>query len=548
MHIFEVIYLHKPGGPGFIQAQWQHAAVTSFSPVPLAALFKWCSLGDVELEVVPGPADNKMAKVKDTRATYRAASWNQVGILQLHDFCGNLRRQGDLVAVFADGPGDVRIRANVTESTNGYELHVFTKIAGFYAISAYVLAPSGAKLDGTLMHLIRSPWMAEFLLPDTVSKSVASVSGAVLVAGATAGSPSYLVFATTENFGNSSKSKDMPYTRLSAAFHMTRVLPGDDGGHLSIFEVPVHIGMPAPLFQKHGHYVMSFVLYNAGVYKLRVSSDENLISAVSAKISCLPGGISTTWSALRMNVSTVGHFGLGSIFGRLVYIQSRDAFGNDINSGGESLRVHFRGETPVTGISDDQGDGTYIVRCSTLQLNAARYTMHVELARSISAGLDGGGGLTGNYFANGAISAHPTVSREDKGPLAHDWGTKEIIAGATDHVMVHWSGFLASPRTSLFKIVLKIADCEDAARVFIDGCLVAQTKAGSNSGIGEIYLLRGGLYSLSVEYRESTGPAAISLEWTNQEITKQLIPAYYLHPRGDSLQHSPFSLSVAEHT
>ena len=103
---------------------------------------------------------------------------------------------------------------------------------------------------------------------------------------------------------------------------------------------------------------------------------------------------------------------------------------------------------------------------------------------------------------------------------------------------------LASPQSSYFEFALKIADYGDVARVFIDGDLIAQTGPGKDSGTGSKHLVRGGLYSISIEYYESTGLAAILLEWSHPEISKQPIPAYYLHPHGDSLQHSPFPFQV----
>ena len=106
------------------------------------------------------------------------------------------------------------------------------------------------------------------------------------------------------------------------------------------------------------------------------------------------------------------------------------------------------------------------------------------------------------------------------------------------------SGLLASPQTALFRLNLKIADSDDSARVFIDGHPIAQSKTGSSFATGDVHLVRGGLYTISVEYFESTGPAAILLEWTNPEISKQPIPAYYLYPRGESFHRSPFVFEV----
>ena len=99
---------------------------------------------------------------------------------------------------------------------------------------------------------------------------------------------------------------------------------------------------------------------------------------------------------------------------------------------------------------------------------------------------------------------------------------------------------LASPRTALFDVNLRISDPGDVARIFIEDVLVAETTAGTTVGRGQIYLLRGSLHTITVEFHELTGSAAISLQWSSREIAQQSISAYYFYPRWLPLRGSPF--------
>ena len=99
---------------------------------------------------------------------------------------------------------------------------------------------------------------------------------------------------------------------------------------------------------------------------------------------------------------------------------------------------------------------------------------------------------------------------------------------------------LASPRTALFEIKLQISDPGDVARVFIEDVLIAETMVGTTVGLGQLYLLRGALHTITVEFHESTGPAAVNLQWSSRQIAVQSIAAYYFFPRWLPLKGSPF--------
>ena len=113
----------------------------------------------------------------------------------------------------------------------------------------------------------------------------------------------------------------------------------------------------------------------------------------------------------------------------------------------------------------------------------------------------------------------------------------------TSNDLVCSVGLLQSPYTTTVQLELRLSDSDDAARVHIDGDLVAESQKYTNV-TGEIQLLKGALHTITVEFYEFTGPAAIRLEWASQEIAKQPIAAYYLYPRSVPLRGSPFYYSL----
>ena len=104
---------------------------------------------------------------------------------------------------------------------------------------------------------------------------------------------------------------------------------------------------------------------------------------------------------------------------------------------------------------------------------------------------------------------------------------------------------LASPQTALFTLDLRISDSNDAARVYVEGVLVAEAIGGTLVGSGQVYLLRGALHAITIEYHESIGTAAIALAWSSREVSHQPIASYYLYPSWMPIDGSPFALELS---
>ena len=105
------------------------------------------------------------------------------------------------------------------------------------------------------------------------------------------------------------------------------------------------------------------------------------------------------------------------------------------------------------------------------------------------------------------------------------------------------AGLLEAPETAFFRLELRLGDENDVARMFIDDVLVTETM--DDIGYGHAYLTRGALYAINVEFQESTGSAALSVEWSSSEIKRQPIAAALLYPRCRPLKGSPFSYEAA---
>ena len=121
-----------------------------------------------------------------------------------------------------------------------------------------------------------------------------------------------------------------------------------------------------------------------------------------------------------------------------------------------------------------------------------------------------------------------------------DWAQEDIAVGVADYTSIRWTGLLESPESAQFRLELGLLDPDDAARIFIDETVVVETSPGQRRGGGFVYLVRGALHSIIVEFHKSPGPAGISVEWSSPDMAQQPIAACFLYSRWRRLKGSPF--------
>ena len=108
------------------------------------------------------------------------------------------------------------------------------------------------------------------------------------------------------------------------------------------------------------------------------------------------------------------------------------------------------------------------------------------------------------------------------------------------------TGLLAPPQTAEFCIELRLVDPAGAARIYIGDTLVAEVATGTSVATGQLHLLKGALYSITVEFHQIIGTAAMSVVWSSREMVQRPIAAFFLVPHWQPLKGSPLTLEFLE--
>lgn len=519
LHVFELTYVHKRGARAFVRCSWRRNPTVPFVLIPHTAFFHGSLAGGkaIETDIVSGLGDGRSSSLIKSQGSFHVASWSSIALVELRDSCANLRAQGgDGPAIFIHGPGDLRVTANMTDFGNGtYEATVFAKTVGTRAINAFA---SAFATNQAMENMIGVPWILDFV-SISFSSRAAFLGGNAMIAGVIAGAPARIILKG-DALGNTDSKMQLVVT--------LDLLPRNPCAQLN---KSITRGV------RRQRHLIDFVLYTIGTYHVQLVFNDTMLG-MSAKLQCRSGTMSPSWSGVRV---------MPSVKERLIdsplLIQARDEFGNEIATGGETIWTQLYGPVLATGVSYDFSDGTYAILYNFRRLSPGKYAMHVDVAQGCSRGQHGGG-LTAHYFIDGNTSSVPAVVREESGPIVFDWGQKDLVDGAADHVSVRWTGLLEAPETAFFRLVVRLSDINDVARVSIDDAIVTETEAGV--GFGHVYLTRGALYGISVEFYESTGPAAISVEWSSLEMKAQPVGAAFLFPSWKTLRGSPYSFEVSD--
>ncbi len=144
-----------------------------------------------------------------------------------------------------------------------------------------------------------------------------------------------------------------------------------------------------------------------------------------------------------------------------------------------------------------------------------------------------GSGLNAAYFANTSLSGVPVLQKVDPA-VNFDWGTGSPAAGIpADKFSARWSGQVKALSTGQYTFCTQ---SDNGARLWINGLQLVNNWNTSNSVVsekcGSISLVQGQLYSLKLEYYETTGSAVAKLLWQGPAVAKQVIPQTQLFPAG----------------
>ena len=143
-----------------------------------------------------------------------------------------------------------------------------------------------------------------------------------------------------------------------------------------------------------------------------------------------------------------------------------------------------------------------------------------------------GDGLKGEYFRSNNLT-RLSFTRTD-GTVNFDWGSgsPSIFLGRDDF-SVRWSG-VVQPRFSGTYTFYGFST--DGVRVFVNNQLLLNklaTKNGNIEGQGQLTLTAGQNYPIVVEFyqKDKDKTAAIKLEWSSSQQTREIIPRSQLYPQ-----------------
>ena len=150
------------------------------------------------------------------------------------------------------------------------------------------------------------------------------------------------------------------------------------------------------------------------------------------------------------------------------------------------------------------------------------------------------GGLHADYFDNEWLEGAPSISRVDS-TINMNWLDGYITPYGKDYVSARWHGKVRPTTTELYTIHV-VAD--DGVRLWIDHTLVVDAwESSGTEKRAEVSFTAGAFHDIKMEYKEVTGPALVSLSWSSNSISRQVIPSSAFY-RAEHIVGSPHEIIV----
>lgn len=123
-------------------------------------------------------------------------------------------------------------------------------------------------------------------------------------------------------------------------------------------------------------------------------------------------------------------------------------------------------------------------------------------------------GITGYYFNNRTLTEPSAASRSDA-PIDFNWGGAAPGASGinADNFSVRWTGYIRVTQTGTYRFQ---TESDDGVRLFINGNSVIDRwndHSATTDTTGDINLVAGNTYSITLQYYENGGDAVIRLRW-----------------------------------
>ncbi len=149
-----------------------------------------------------------------------------------------------------------------------------------------------------------------------------------------------------------------------------------------------------------------------------------------------------------------------------------------------------------------------------------------------------GAGFAGAYFNNTTLSG-PAIGRLDP-TINFAWGSAAPLAGInTTNYSARWTGTLTPTKTGSYTFYTQT---HDGVRLYLnDTLLIDHWTAGGGSFNKVTSLTMGTTYRLRMEYYQTTGASAASLQWSGPSITKAVLPSTVMNSGSNGLSASYFA-------
>jgi hypothetical protein len=168
----------------------------------------------------------------------------------------------------------------------------------------------------------------------------------------------------------------------------------------------------------------------------------------------------------------------------------------------------------------------------TRKFNVPTKSTTYEAYFRVSGGSVGTGtGLKATYFAKPDFT-QPTVTRTDRVPY-FDWGTARPASGVpSDNFSVRWEGELQAQFTGQYQYTYE-ARAGEAFRLVVGGTTLIDTFANPTTGTvtATAALTAGQRLPILIEYRETTGTAAMQLQYAVAGTPLSVLPGLQLYPK-----------------
>jgi len=208
--------------------------------------------------------------------------------------------------------------------------------------------------------------------------------------------------------------------------------------------------------------------------------------------------------------------GTGALFHTVYFGESLDAVNNAVAGGYMSMQPPYKPGTLKL-------DKTYYWRVDEF---VPPGTKKGDVWSFTTRGA--GGGVKAEYFKGKDVSGNAVLTQTE-GSIDHNWSGGEVAAGLADNVSARWTANLEVPFTETYTFT---TTSDDGVRLWLDGRLIIDnwTDHGTTDNAAKANLAVGQIYSIRMEWYDSTGGAVAQLFWESPSQPRQIVPQGWLQP------------------